>query len=87
MARSKIKDLAASHSGAVKSCFQERLRGQHPYRSSFSFTGDVYKRQLKDSAGRVYFDSSAAVTGAVSVKPDTGEALNDLTARTDVRCV
>ena len=39
---------------------------------------------LKDSAGRVYFDSSAAVTGAVSVKPDTGEALNDLTARTDV---
>lgn len=37
---------------------------------------------LKDSAGRVYFDSSAAVTGAVSVKPDTGEALNDLTART-----
>lgn len=39
---------------------------------------------LKDSAGRVYFDSSAAVTGAVSVKPDTGEALNGLTARTDV---
>ena len=39
---------------------------------------------LKDSVGRVYFDSSAAVTGAVSVKPDTGEALNDLTARTDV---
>ena len=39
---------------------------------------------LKDSAGRVYFDSSAAVIGAVSVKPDTGEALNDLTARTDV---
>lgn len=33
---------------------------------------------LKDSAGRVYFDSSAAVTGAVSVKPDTGEALNGL---------
>ena len=42
---------------------------------------------LKDSAGRVYFDSSAAVTGAVSVKPDTGEALNDLTARTDVTAV
>ena len=39
---------------------------------------------LKDSAGRVYFDSSAAVTGAVSVKRDTGEALNDLTARPDV---
>ena len=39
---------------------------------------------LKDSTGRVYFDSSTAVTGAVSVKPDTGEALNDLTARTDV---
>ena len=32
----------------------------------------------------MYFDSSAAVTGAVSVKPDTGEALNGLTARTDV---
>lgn len=39
---------------------------------------------LKDSAGRVYFDSGTAVIGAVSVKPDTQEALNGLTARTDV---
>ena len=46
--------------------------------------GELAAVTLKDAAGQVYFNSGSAVTGAVSVKADTEEALNDLTARTDV---